>query len=1372
MAISCGLTPKHQFTLLHLAAIGGHVESAKIVLERWPEMSIRDRSLDGRTPLMLAAAYNHEGMVKYLLSIDPEDFETLNAKAACGCTALASAINSGRTKIVELLVSCQGVRLNIRTCTRSPLSWAASEGHISLLRRFLSDPEIEVNAQHPFTGYTALCYACRLGCPEAVEILLSRKEVDVQSGPLCGCTPLLLAAYTNQLTIVSLLLSNPNINIHARCTHRGTAMSVTKNDTLLKLLLSHERILINATDGDVRLCLQHAARLGLEATFSKVVHTALQSYGRIPAHAAFNDIHLSLSLAGRLGLEDIFSKLVYGTLEPTGLKMRPIVLVEAARHGHAAVVEVALRFVDVNAKDVLGMTALDAAVQAGHTHIVSLLLSHKASVIRKPLTFNTPVFRSAPDSHGVANTLLPVFTHNHGDSETLFAACRGGIDEVVRILLLNPNINVNVGDDRGWTPLTHAAFNNHQNICHMLLSHPNIQLCPGNASPLVQAASRGHEKIVEMLLQPTYAMDINVNVEDARGWTPLAHAIYNNRRNICSMLLAHPEIQLCAGKAPLLVQAASRGYAEVVEMLLRPAYELGINVNMEDEHGWTPLAHAAWNNHQSICRMLLAHPKIQLCAGKASPLVRAAFRGHCQIVQMLLQSTRGLDTSVTEEGWSMLSAASYSGSMPLVQALLARDDIDVNLGRPPLIVAVVKGHIPIVKVLLAHCRTNVNIRDSSRHDQPGEPTALFFACRRGPPEAVQALLQHPDISVNVRLNKSSSPVSHTTQPNHSATNLPRAPLQSLEVVWRRDCPPIAPPDTFSTPLHVAARAVDWHEILLLLLEAKDLDLGTLNEKGESALALMLESNTVIGGNGRIALFPGFLKMVTSRYLASSPNAVRKEPDILRRAARTGNVEVVKALLEHCDSTMNLTPALTMALALRHVDIVSLLLDVPGIDPNTGNGLSHWHSPTTVKLLLDHPKINPNAVTNIGYTALAAACYHGKEEIVSWLLSTKGINVNAGKYHPLMLAVQAGKGRVVAQLMEGCTDIDVNQCAYSEEVLKVAGFFVPSLPPHFRWFRAKDCWLQQSAPVSTGPITVPRDLPSLNCFGRLIPRRVGPYAVGFSNGPVSRNRWYGQAYGSTKSREGDPILVHCTRIGNVGMSEAVLSHHAINVNARSRCGCTAFVVGSFLRRHTILDRILARSDTDPTIRCPTHGTAVLAAAHQLYFDTVNKIISSPLRGKLDFHETAGCGCNLFICAARSGDEETFLSFLSLTNWQDSPNTVDCKFGRTALLWASFYGQESVVQLLISNPVVDSNYRDKDGNNGVTLAVNSGREEVVRTFLASPGVNINTRNRNGDTALSLAVWHGYEKIVRLLLARRDVDVSVLEDRGQGPWTSLYL
>ncbi|KAJ2936580.1 hypothetical protein H1R20_g513, partial [Candolleomyces eurysporus] len=1272
MSPSCGATPKHRFTVLHLAAIGGHVNSAKIVLEKWPEMSVRDRSLDGRTPLMLASAFDREEMVKFLLSIDPEDIETLNARAACGCSALASAINRGHVKIVELLASCPGVQANVQTCTRSPLSWAASEGHISLVRQLLSNPEIDVNAQHSFTGYTALCYASRLGRCEAVEALLSREEVDLHLGPRCGCTPLLLAASTNQLTIIALLLSNPKINIHARCMVSGTALSVAKNDTLLKLLLSHGRILANATANDIDLCLELAARLGLEETFSKLVH---------------------------------------GCPEPPRIKMQSRVLIDAARRGHTAIVELALRFVDINAKDAMGWTALDTAANAGHTHTVSLLLSHKASLMPGLRALNPPLPKlvldrrmprslllAAGNRHqDVVDTLLPVIRNNHGDSATLLAACQSGRDAVVQALLLQPDINVNVEDDLGQTPLARAACSNHRSICHMLLAHPKIQLRAGKVSPLMLAASRGCREIVQLLLQPAYEPDIDVNTEDTRGWTPLAHA--------------------------------------------------------------------AWNNHRSICQMLLAHPKVQPCAGKASPLVRAAFRGNHEIAQMLIHPTYGLDANAIEGGWTVLSAASCSGSMPLVRTLLARDDVDVNLGRhAPLIVAVCGGHTAIVKTLLADRRINVNIQDSGGPGQPCGPTALFFACERGPPEVVQALLSHPNINVTIRLGRGSAQVDLPIRVKSAGSRLPFRPSLSPEQLWyHQSFWAIPEHDIYSTPLHVAAHAKDWYRILPLLLETKDLDPNTLNDRGESALSLMLDPDD-IGRSSRIAPFPGVLKLVASLSVAS-PNSIRKEPALLRKAAQVGNVDVVKALLEHCDSTMDLAPALTAASRTGRADVISLLLDAPGVDPNGGESALAAAclrgDPIIVKRFLDHPRIDPNIPTENGYTALAAACYRGSQPIISWLLSTTGINVNAGKYHPLMVAVQAGRGRVVVQLIKDCADIDVNQYSYSQKAFRAC--FSPLFHPRYRPFSERECWLQESAYMNAATKIVLHELTPSNCFGRLLPRRAGPYAVGLLNGPADQKDLLGMMKRVTYG-EGDPILVYCVRAGFIGTFRTILSHHDIKVNAQGRCGCTALIVGSFLRRHTILDLILARPDTDPTIRCPTHGTAILAAAHQLYFDTVNKIMSSPLCGQLSFQDTAACGCNLFICAARSGDEETLRSFLPLTNWENSPNVVDCKFGRTALLWASFHGQESIVRLLLSNPSINSNYRDKDGNNALILAVNSGHEEVVRSILASPGVNINARNGNGDTALSLAVWYGYERIIRLLLARKDVDVRGLKIEGK--------
>jgi ankyrin repeat protein len=44
----------------------------------------------------------------------------------------------------------------------------------------------------------------------------------------------------------------------------------------------------------------------------------------------------------------------------------------------------------------------------------------------------------------------------------LHHACKLGYSEIVRFLLSLPHINVNLQDNKGWSPLFHAAFEGHK----------------------------------------------------------------------------------------------------------------------------------------------------------------------------------------------------------------------------------------------------------------------------------------------------------------------------------------------------------------------------------------------------------------------------------------------------------------------------------------------------------------------------------------------------------------------------------------------------------------------------------------------------------------------------------------------------------------------------------------------------------------------------------------------------------------------------------------------------------------------------------------------------------------------------------------------
>ncbi|KAJ2934175.1 hypothetical protein H1R20_g2887, partial [Candolleomyces eurysporus] len=251
----------------------------------------------------------------------------------------------------------------------------------------------------------------------------------------------------------------------------------------------------------------------------------------------------------------------------------------------------------------------------------------------------------------------------------------------------------------------------------------------------------------------------------------------------------------------------------------------------------------------------------------------------------------------------------------------------------------------------------------------------------------------------------------------------------------------------------------------------------------------------------------------------------------------------------------------------------------------------------------------------------------------------------------------------------------------------------------------------------------------------------------------RDRYYYEDVSQTAKPEGsgDPIFVYCTRFGSSEILELLLRRADLDVNAPGNCGCTALIWACSLGKWAIVDTLLSRRDITVDACCPNHGhNALVAAAHRMKFETVHQLLSHPRGHEMDPNVFAACGCNLLVCASRSGDEDTIHNILPFTNWRDYPNAQDCKFGRTPLQWASYFGHDSLVHLFLSAPSVSVDHRDKRGNTALMLAASGGRYSVVQILLASPKVtNVhNDCNSNGDTALSLAEWYGQLDIARLL------------------------
>jgi len=148
--------------------------------------------------------------------------------------------------------------------------------------------------------------------------------------------------------------------------------------------------------------------------------------------------------------------------------------------------------------------------------------------------------------------------------ETLLCYCsKMGYETLVKIILENPEVDVNLGNDCNTTPLINACMNEHLNIIKLLLDMPKI----------------------------------DINLSDEFGMTPLASATITGNKEIIDILKkkgAHVD------HTP--ITASKLGLVDELKKSIRVS---GCDVNMRDEFDRTALHWATNNGHLEAVKILL-----------------------------------------------------------------------------------------------------------------------------------------------------------------------------------------------------------------------------------------------------------------------------------------------------------------------------------------------------------------------------------------------------------------------------------------------------------------------------------------------------------------------------------------------------------------------------------------------------------------------------------------------------------------------------------------------------------------------------------------------------------------------------------------------
>eukprot|EP00899_Mesostigma_viride_P029480 jgi/Mesvir1/9717/Mv12188-RA.1 len=207
-------------TALHLAALEGHLEAARFLLDSGATVDAVDE--EGCSPLFFASREGHEELVKLLLAHGANPNLHNNDKE----TPLHKAVEEGNLSIVEDLLECGADVEVFDEAGYTPLRGAAADGNTAVVELLL-DHGAHLDSLDK-DGGTPLHAAAMSGCEAVAGVLLDRGSA-LHWTDEAGNTPLHWAAKNGHMGVIELLLGRgADINMKNQAGH--TPMHVAAAD--------------------------------------------------------------------------------------------------------------------------------------------------------------------------------------------------------------------------------------------------------------------------------------------------------------------------------------------------------------------------------------------------------------------------------------------------------------------------------------------------------------------------------------------------------------------------------------------------------------------------------------------------------------------------------------------------------------------------------------------------------------------------------------------------------------------------------------------------------------------------------------------------------------------------------------------------------------------------------------------------------------------------------------------------------------------------------------------------------------------------------------------------------------------------------------
>ena len=240
-----------------------------------------------------------------------------------------------------------------------------------------------------------------------------------------------------------------------------------------------------------------------------------------------------------------------------------------------------------NCADTFERTPLSHASEKGHTKVVSLLHDNAADVEYADLQGKTPLIYACKNGHATTVSALikdgaKVNSRDNKNSTSLMHSCKNGHLKIASVLI-EAGADVNLSNYRDETPLFISAFKGHTQCLALLLMH-DANINHQNRfkqTPLMMACIENNNSCVKLLLHHFHRGEatINVNLTDDTKKSAL-HYAYAGRQK--------PNVDLKINTT-------------IIKMLL----DHEINVNLQDNKGYTILMYAAYHGTMDLIKPLV-----------------------------------------------------------------------------------------------------------------------------------------------------------------------------------------------------------------------------------------------------------------------------------------------------------------------------------------------------------------------------------------------------------------------------------------------------------------------------------------------------------------------------------------------------------------------------------------------------------------------------------------------------------------------------------------------------------------------------------------------------------------------------------------------